>query len=127
MAFWNNSPEPEVPTTLAQAQQQLENTQYALSQSRRRLLGAVVLLALACALIPWMLDSTPRPWGEDVILRMPKTEQPYQSKPTEANVLDAKANDAAVSAVPGNPAPAATPALLAPSSPATKAATGSKP
>jgi cell division septation protein DedD len=79
MAFWNKSPDANTP---AAVHEQLENTQQALSQARRRLLGAAVLLVLACALIPWMLDSTPRPWGEDVILRMPKSEQPYQAKPT---------------------------------------------
>ena len=81
MAFWNTSPDAHNP---AAVHEQLENTQYALSQARRRLLGAAVLLVIACALIPWMLDSTPRAWGDDVILRMPKTEQPYQAKPTPA-------------------------------------------
>ena len=82
MAFWNISPDAHNP---AAVHEQLENTQHALSQARRRLLGAAVLLAIACALIPWMLDSTPRVWGDDVILRMPKTEQPYQAKPTLAS------------------------------------------
>jgi hypothetical protein len=58
----------------------LEQTAHDLSQARRRLLGAAVVLLLACALIPWMLDSTPRAWGDDVILKMPKGEQPYQLK-----------------------------------------------
>jgi hypothetical protein len=79
MAFWNNSADPQ---TLGAHQDKLDNTQYALGQARRRLLGALILLVLACALIPWMLDSSPRPWGDDVILRMPKTEQPYQAKPS---------------------------------------------
>lgn len=79
MAFWNKSSDANNPAVM---HEQLENTQQALSQARRRLLGALVLLVLACALIPWMLDSTPRPWGEDVILRMPKSEQPYQAKPS---------------------------------------------
>jgi cell division septation protein DedD len=81
MAFWNKSSDANNPAAM---NEQLENTQQALSQARRRLLGALVLLALACTLIPWMLDSTPRPWGEDVILRMPKSEQPYQVKPSLA-------------------------------------------
>ncbi len=81
MAFWNKSPDAINP---AAVHEQLENTQHSLSQARRRLLGAAVLLVIACALIPWMLDSTPRAWGDDVILRMPKTEQPYQAKPTPA-------------------------------------------
>ncbi len=84
MAFWG-----EQPTTSTQATEQstdrLEDTQHALAQARRRLLGAVILLVLACALIPWMLDSTPRAWGDDVILRMPKNEQPYQAKPNPSN------------------------------------------
>jgi cell division septation protein DedD len=79
MAFWNKS---SYTNDAAAVQEQLETTQYAVSLARRRLLGALVLLALACSFIPWMLDSTPRPWGEDVILRMPKSAQPYQAKPS---------------------------------------------
>jgi DedD protein len=78
MAFWNKSPDAHTPAALNEA---LDNTQHALMQARRRLLGAMVLLTLACALIPWMLDSSPRPWADDVILRMPKSEQPFQAKP----------------------------------------------
>jgi cell division septation protein DedD len=78
MAFWNNSADPQNPGAY---QDKLDNTQFALGQARRRLLGALILLVLACAFIPWMLDSSPRPWGDDVILRMPKNEQPYQAKP----------------------------------------------
>jgi DedD protein len=81
MAFWNKTPDAN---NLADAQDELENSQHALTQARRRLLGAAVLLVIACSFIPWMLDSTPRPWGEDVILRMPKTEQPYQAQPSVA-------------------------------------------
>jgi hypothetical protein len=78
MAFWNKSLDSN---DASSQREQLEHTEQALSQARRRLLGAAILLILACALIPWMLDSAPRPWGEDVILRMPKAEQPYQNKP----------------------------------------------
>jgi cell division septation protein DedD len=80
MAFWGTQVSADSDTNAAPAQS-LEQTQHAVAQARRRLLGAAVLLALACALIPWMLDSTPRAWGDDVILRMPKSEQPYQTKP----------------------------------------------
>jgi cell division septation protein DedD len=79
MAFWNKSPDSTAATPVNDP---LDSAQYALLQARRRLLGALVLLALACALIPWMLDNSARPWAEDVILRMPKSEQPYQAKPT---------------------------------------------
>jgi cell division septation protein DedD len=80
MAFWGTQASADSDTNAAPAQS-LEQTQHAVVQARRRLLGAAVLLALACALIPWMLDSAPRAWGDDVILRMPKSEQPYQAKP----------------------------------------------
>jgi hypothetical protein len=91
MAFWNQSPDA---SNLAATHEQMESTQQALSQARRRLLGAAILLVLACALIPWMLDSTPRPFGEDVILRMPKTEQPYQAKPSVSGAAVAPVTDA---------------------------------
>ena len=83
MVFWTKSS----PTnTLDSSLEPLENAQGALTQARRRLLGGVIVLILACALIPWMLDNTPRRWGEDVILRMPKNEQPYQAKPSKSAV-----------------------------------------
>jgi hypothetical protein len=115
MAFWNNSPTAEVPATIAQAQAQLEQSQLALAQARRRLLGGAILLVLACALIPWLLDSSPRPWGEDVILRMPKSDQPYQTKPTVATpaAAPAAAPVAAAAAPTAVPAPVVKPTAQA--------------
>jgi hypothetical protein len=48
--------------------------------ARRRVVGAGVLLLLACAFLPWILDSTPRSWREDVLVRMPRNIQPYQGQ-----------------------------------------------
>ncbi len=80
MAFWNTPSNNESQPAQPHLDAQLNTAQQALMQSRRRLLGATVLLALACGLIPWMLDSTPRSWGEDVVLRMPQIDKPYQAK-----------------------------------------------
>ncbi len=80
MAFWGEQTPSNAQNT-GQSTERLDDAQRALAQARRRLLGAAILLILACALIPWMLDSAPRSWGDDVILRMPKSEQPYQAKP----------------------------------------------
>ncbi len=90
--------------TRSPTESSLEQKAYELSQARRRLLGAAILLLLACSLIPWILDIGPRAWGDDVILTMPKHELPYQQKP--------------------NDKPNANPALLNPAKPN---ATGSRP
>ncbi len=90
MAFWNKSPDAH---SAAAIDEQLGNSQQQLAQARRRLLGAAILLVLACALIPWMLDSAPRPWGDDVVLRMPKNDQPYQSKPAAAGAANKAMTD----------------------------------
>lgn len=84
----------------------LEQSHNALVQARRRLLGATVLLLLACALIPWVLDSTPRAWKDDVILRMPNSAQSYPAK-TDAKAAaatSAASSTAATGAVPAKPA-----------------------
>lgn len=83
MAFWNKSSGADADAIGADLDHRIDDTQRAVAQARRRLLGAAILLVLACATIPWILDGKPRAWGEDVILRMPKSEQPYQAKPTK--------------------------------------------
>jgi hypothetical protein len=107
MAFWNNNTSPDDASASPSAQQaQLNTSQAALGQSRRRLLGAALLLAMACALIPWMMDSAPRAWGDDVLLRMPKSEKPYQKDPKAISITPAPAAATANAAISSGASPA---------------------
>lgn len=115
MAFWNSAPDHQ--SHLASRDGvRIDAAQQALTQSRRRLLGATILLLLACGLIPWMLDTTPRAWGDDVVLRMPQIDTPYQAKPDtkQGTKPDAKSSGKAPSVQgaatgPGANKPADTP------------------
>jgi hypothetical protein len=89
MLFWkNNSTQIDNQKASIDVTQQLnkrlEVAQHNLLLARRRVLGAAVLLSLSCAFLPWVLDSTKRPWGEDVILRMPKNDIPYPNSPVKS-------------------------------------------
>ena len=84
MALWQSNPTSVSTqgTTQARAHDPASHeaeqaARFDLTQARRRLVGAIVLLALACGLIPWMLDNKARSWGEDVVLKMPKSDAPY--------------------------------------------------
>ncbi len=45
-------------------------------RARRRLIGAVVLMLLAVILLPLLFETEPKPVNEDVVVRMPDSDQP---------------------------------------------------
>ena len=105
MPPWTAAPKPTEPNAAHyDADEVVQSQQRALTQSRRRLLGAALLLLLACGLIPWMLDNKSRAWGEDVILKMPKSDAPYRANPKSPNPVASPASNVPTSNIPtGNP------------------------
>ena len=96
-------------------------------RARRRLVGAVVLALAAAVIVPMLLESEPRPLGEDVAVKIPpvddgkfvnrlndpaKTDKPAGSRPADAKdsggnsakaTRDANAPDAAKAAEAARP------------------------
>ena len=70
-------------------------------RARRRLIGAIVLALAAAVLVPMLLESDPKPLGEDVSVRIPPEDNAkFVNRLTDKG---AKAN-AATSVVKGEPA-----------------------
>ncbi|MBK6396006.1 MAG: SPOR domain-containing protein [Betaproteobacteria bacterium] len=77
-------------------------------RGRRRLIGAIVLALVAAVVVPMLLESEPRPLGEDVSVRIPPVDEgKYVSKIAEGRTKQ----DAAKPATRA-PAPAAPPGSL---------------
>lgn len=55
-------------------------------RARRRLIGAIALVALIAVVLPMLLDNEPRPLNQDVDIRIPSPQQPgaFPSKVTPA-------------------------------------------
>ena len=89
-------------------------------RGRRRLIGAIVLALVAAVVVPMLLESEPRPLGEDVSVRIPPVDEGrFVSKLGESRP---KAESAKVAPAPAVPPPAA-PAVAAPdAAPAAKEA-----
>jgi hypothetical protein len=113
MLFWNKDSAPNAINTrinsnadegkfaVTQAlREQLLAAEHSVFLARRRILGAGVLLLLSGAFLPWILDSAPRPWREDVILLMPKNDRPHQAKNVTAGVSTVVTREVIPSAVP---------------------------
>jgi DedD protein len=79
-------------------------------RGRRRLIGAIVLALVAAVVVPMLLESDPRPLGEDVSVRIP----PVDDGKFVNKLSPPPKSDPAKSA----PAPAATALPPAPASPA---------
>ena len=96
-------------------------------RGRRRLIGAVVL-ALVAVVVPMLLESEPRPLGEDVSVRIPPIDdgkfQNKLSEPPRKSLADAEKSVLAPGSRPSAPAesapqaPAATPPAGDPPPPA---------
>lgn len=83
-------------------------------RARRRLIGAIALVALIAVVLPMLLDNEPRPLNQDVDIRIPSPQQPgaFPSKVTPAT--PPAADKPVAGAVPGKagsapPADAASP------------------
>jgi DedD protein len=79
-------------------------------RARRRLVGAIVLALAAAVLVPMLLESDPKPLGEDVAVKIP---------PIDDGKFVSKVGDKGKSS---DPAPAAAPKPEAKSDPAASAA-----
>src|ERR1022692_441758 len=103
-------------------------------RARRRLVGAIVLALAAAVILPLLLESDPKPLGDDVSIQMPPIDNGKFITPlSPAKALNAKAApDAAVSSTPPAPAASQKPTEVAPDSavepkPAAAIAASSKP
>lgn len=105
-------------------------------RGRRRLVGAVVLALVAAVVVPMLLESEPRPLGEDVSVRIPPVDdarpatklgtakgraEPPRPEVAPDNKGEAPRADAGAAAPPAGPA--APPPAAAPSTPANPVAT----
>jgi len=83
-------------------------------RARRRLVGAVVLALAAAVILPLLLESDPKPLGEDVSIQIPPIDSGRFITPlSPAKGPDAKAPDRAVTA----PSPPPKPAVAAADAP----------
>ena len=103
-------------------------------RARRRLVGAIVLALAAAVILPLLLESDPKPLGDDVSIQIPPIDNGKFITPlSPAKALNAKAApDAAVSSTPPAPATSQKPTEVAPDSavepkPAAAIAASSKP
>ena len=86
-------------------------------RGRRRLIGAIVLALVAAVVVPMLLESEPRPLGEDVSVRIPPVDEgKYVSKIAEGRTKQdaAKPAPATRAPAPAAPAPAASVAPAVP-------------
>lgn len=88
-------------------------------RGRRRLIGAIVLALVAAVVVPMLLESEPRPLGEDVSVRIPPVDEgKYVSKIAEGRTKQDAAKSAPATRAPA-PAASTSAASVAPSVPDT--------
>ncbi len=87
-------------------------------KARRRLTGAIALTLAVVVILPMVLDSEPKPSGQDIDLRIPAADKAGEFIPGVATPAVAEAMPMAASAVAPNTAPVAAsvvpPAPVAP-------------
>lgn len=83
-------------------------------RARRRLAGAVALVLAAIIVLPMVLDSEPVPVANDIPIRIPDRNAPYQPQVSPPAVADA--GSAATGTTPGD-ASGQTPATQPPATP----------
>jgi DedD protein len=84
-------------------------------RGRRRLIGAIVLALVAAVVVPMLLESEPRPLGEDVSVRIPPVDEgKYVSKIAEGRTKQDAAKPATRAPAPAAPTPAASVAPAVP-------------
>lgn len=78
-------------------------------RGRRRLIGAIVLALVAAVVVPMLLESEPRPLGEDVSVRIPPVDEgKYVSKIGEGRSKQDMTKPATKAPAPAAPTPAAS-------------------
>lgn len=122
------------PTNAPSLDEGMAPEQQARAQARRRLIGAVVLLALGVLLFPLVFETQPRPMPADIPVEMPHREAaatraaPARQVPAPlppAPVAEPVASAPAAAAAPPTPeasAPVVEPARAVPAAPASDAA-----
>jgi DedD protein len=94
------------------------------TRARRTLIGSAILALTAVVVVPLVIDSKPKPWGDDVKLRIPSKDSTFDT-PLQAPAVPTAPAASAKPAAPTTSAPApATPAAAptpadSPSPPAT--------
>src|SRR6266436_1002751 len=83
-------------------------------RARRRLLGAIVLALAAAVIVPMLLESDPKPLGEDVSVRIPPEDNAkfvnrLSDKGAKTSAKEAAKTEAAKEQAPAEPAPAPAP------------------
>jgi DedD protein len=82
-------------------------------KARRRLIGAFALTLAVVVILPMVLDSEPKPSGQDIELRIPAADKIGEFVPGVAVSSVAEALPLAASAVAASPAPVAASAVPA--------------
>jgi len=91
-------------------------------RARRRLIGAVVLTTAVVVLLPMVLDSEPRPIGEDIAVQIPSPGAgPYAPRPAPATRAGSTESPAIAPSETGKPGAAKAGVPGAASAPATGA------
>jgi DedD protein len=83
-------------------------------KARRRLIGAVAFTLAVVVLLPMVLDSEPRPSGQDIDLRIPSPDKAGEFIPGAAVSERAAAVPPAASSVVSTPAPLANAVIATP-------------
>ncbi len=81
------------------AKRQTEEEQNLRRKARRRLIGAIALTLVVVVVLPMVLDSEPRPTGQDIELRIPDPDKVGEFIPGVAVTEVAGGNASAASAV----------------------------
>lgn len=91
-------------------------------RARQRLIGAVILVLTAIIVVPMLLDSEPRPLGQDIAITIPPKDAPFNGQ-APANA----ANSVPAAGTPAAPATAAGAAAVAPAVPPTSSSAAASP
>lgn len=96
------------------AKQQTEEELNLRRKARRRLIGAIALTLAVVVILPMVLDSEPKPGGQDIDLRIPAPDKVGEFIPGVAVSEVAETSPFAISAVADAPVPPAEPVDAAP-------------
>lgn len=80
-------------------------------KARQRLIGAVILVLTAIIIVPMLLDSEPRPLGQDIAITIPPKDTPFNPKPATPSGDAAPASTGASAPANLPTAPAIAPAV----------------
>lgn len=96
-------------------------------KARRRLIGAIALTLVVVVVLPMILDSEPKPAGQDIDLRIPAPDKVGEFVPGVAVLEVAGVSPFAASAVEAAPASLVVPAMAKTDTASQVAASGKQP